>query len=142
MTRKSGFSLDIYLSRQFLLFLLVGGVAALLHWLARIGFDVWFGYLTSIVLAYFVGLIVAFILNRVFVFPKSNRSMSFEISAFTIVNILAFPVVVAVSYVSSEMLLRHFLSLDLARLIGHGAGVISPVLVNFAAHKFWTFGED
>ena len=48
------------MSRRFLMFLLVSGFAAAANVGARIAFGLWFAYLTSIVLAFFVGLGTAF----------------------------------------------------------------------------------
>lgn len=130
---------QIYISRQFARFLAAGGTAALLHWLARFAFDAFMSFGLAVVLAYAVGILVAFVLNRTFVFPRSARPVRDEMAIFTIVNIASFPLVVAISVLMGVYVLPQFLSLELAKAIGHGAGVLSPVLVNFAAHKWITF---
>ncbi len=129
----------MYISWQFLKFLAVGGAAALLHWLARFGFDVFLDFGPSVVLAYGVGILIAFVLNRVLVFPKSVRPVRQEIVIFTFVNIASFPLVVAISVLMGIYVLPNFFDTDVAKAIGHGLGVLSPVLVNFAAHKLITF---
>lgn len=132
----------LYVNKQFVKFLAVGGVAALLHWLARFVFDVFVEFGVAVILAYAVGIIVAFILNRIFVFPKSIRPMRHEIAIFTIVNIAAFPLVVGISISLGTYLLPHALPRELAKAVGHGAGVLSPVFINFAAHKWITFRTE
>lgn len=132
----------IYVSWQFARFLAVGGTAALLHWLARFAFDAYMGFGVAVVLAYAVGILVAFVLNRFFVFPRSARPVRDEMAIFTIVNIASFPIVVAISVLFGLYILPQFLSLDVAKAIGHGAGVLSPVFVNFAAHKWITFKTE
>ena len=84
---------------------LVGGVALVCHWLSRFAFNVFVSYAWAIVLAYLVGILVAFILNKIYVFPYSQRSLNFEMSFFFLVNIAAFPFVWAVAYVLGEWVL-------------------------------------
>lgn len=129
----------LYFSWQFARFLAVGGTAALLHWLARFAFDAVLGFGVAVVLAYAVGMIVAFVLNRFFVFPRSVRPVREEMAIFTLVSIASFPLVLAISFLFGIYLLPQFLPLEIAKAIGHGAGVLSPVLVNFVAHKWITF---
>lgn len=132
----------LYVSWQFVQFLAVGGIAALLHWLARFAFNVYFSFTIAVVLAYAVGILVAFTLNRLFVFPQSSRPMHQELTLFTIVNIAAFPFVIVISIVLGRYVLTGFLPSEWAHAIGHGIGVLSPVLVNFAVHKLITFKSD
>ena len=62
-----------FFTKQFLGFLLVGGVAALLHWLSRIMLSNWMSFSSAVVIAYLFGMLTAFILNSFFVFPKSDK---------------------------------------------------------------------
>ena len=56
---------------QFAGFLVAGGIAAVVNFLSRIGFNLFFGYAISIVLAYLTGMVTAFLLNRHGVFAPS-----------------------------------------------------------------------
>jgi putative flippase GtrA len=135
--------LSLYVSVQFGRFLLVGGVALALHWLSRFIFNWFVGYGWAIVLAYGVGMFVGFILNKVYVFPYSERPLHFEASFFLLVNIVAFPVVWAVAYILGEWVFPKWMPKELALALGHAFAIVLPVFANFALHKFITFrGPD
>ena len=60
-------------SRQFLVFLLTGGIAAAVNFGSRILYNQWMGFSAAIVLAYITGMVTAFVLARLFVFRASVR---------------------------------------------------------------------
>lgn len=128
-----------YLTGQFGRFLLVGGVALVCHWLSRFAFNVFVSYAWAIVLAYLVGILVAFTLNKIYVFPYSRRSLNFEMFFFFLVNIAAFPVVWAVAYLLGERVLAPIVPREVALALAHGFAITLPVFVNYALHKLVTF---
>jgi len=128
-----------YTSAQFARFLVVGGVALACHWLSRFAFNAFVDYGYAIVLAYLVGIAVAFVLNKIYVFPYSERPLNFEMSFFFLVNIAAFPVVWVVAYVLGEWILVNYLQRPLALALAHGFAITLPVFVNYALHKLVTF---
>ena len=128
-----------YWSGQFARFLAVGGIALVVHWLSRFAFNVFMPYAWAIVFAYLVGILVAFTLNKIYVFPYSRHSLNFEMSFFFLVNIAAFPIVWAVAYMLGEWLLVRYLSPQVALAVAHGFAITLPVLVNYALHKLVTF---
>jgi putative flippase GtrA len=130
---------SLYLSRQFLRFLLVGGAAAALHWLSRILFNWYVAYVWAIVLAYVVGVLVGFVLNRLYVFPYSDRPVRTQLTYFFLINLAVFPFVWLVAYVLGEWVLVRWLQRDVALALAHGIAIMVPVFANFAAHKFLTF---
>jgi putative flippase GtrA len=129
----------LYASRQFGRFLLAGGIAALLHWLSRFAFNLFMSYALAIVAAYAVGMAVAFVLNKQYVFPYSRRPLAAEMSFFVLFNIAAFPFVWVAAYVLGELVFAQLLPRQLALALGHGCGVALPVFVNFVLHKSITF---
>jgi putative flippase GtrA len=130
---------SVYFSQQFARFLLVGGVALVLHWLSRFAFNLFMSYGWAIVFAYLVGIAVAFALNKIYVFPYSRRSLDVEMFFFLLINVGAFPFVWLAAYVFGEWLLAAWLPRQWALATGHGAAILLPVFVNFALHKFITF---
>jgi putative flippase GtrA len=130
---------SFYLSAQFARFVAVGGIALLLHWLSRFVFNLFVGYGWAIVLAYAVGMLVAFILNKIYVFPTSGRSLNFEMFFFFLVNIAAFPLVWAVAYVLGEGVLIKSMPPQPALALAHGFAITLPVFINYALHKLVTF---
>jgi len=129
----------LYFSQQFARFLVVGGIAVVLHWLSRFAFNAFMSYGWAIVLAYLVGILVAFVLNRAYVFPYSERSVEAEMFFFFLINIGAFPFVWVAAYVLGEWLFPAYMSQQAALALGHGIAILLPVFVNFALHKFITF---
>ena len=132
-------TLALYTSAQFVRFVLVGGVALIFHWLSRFVFNAFVGYAWAIALAYIVGIATGFVLNKIYVFPYSERPLDFEISVFVLVNLIAFPFVWAMAYGLGEWVLQPWLRRDVALAVGHGIAIVMPVFANFALHKFITF---
>ncbi len=135
-------------TRRFLVFLLTGGLAALVNILSRIVFDqllhhLGLGPLTSyeiaVIPAYLVGMTTAFFLARSFVFAKSGRGLHVEYGRFALVNLVA---LVQVWLVSVLLLRLVFPAIGLswnAETIAHVIGVLSPVLVSYHGHKRFSF---
>lgn len=131
--------IGLYASRQFGWFLLAGGIAALANWSSRFIFNLFMSYAAAIVAAYALGMAVAFVLNKRYVFPYSRRPVAAEMSFFVLFNLAAFPVVWAIAYVLGERILPGVLPRQLALALGHGCAVAVPALVNFVLHKSITF---
>lgn len=130
----------LYLNRQFGKFLLAGGLAALLNFASRFVFQTFMAYWPSVAAAYGVGFVTAYLLNRRFVFPNSGKPVRQELAWFFLFNALAFPVVIAVSLGLSR-LFGVVAPEALAEAAAHGIAILLPAFVNFAAHKFITFGQ-
>ena len=130
---------SLYVSAQFARFLAVGAIALFCHWLSRFAFNWFVSYGWAIVLAYLVGIVVAFALNKIYVFPYSRRALNFEVFFFFLVNVAAFPFVWVIAYALGEWVLAERMPRELALAISHGFAITLPVFVNFALHKFVTF---
>ena len=130
---------SLYLSGQFGRFLLAGGLAALVNWLSRFVFNLAMSYAAAIVAAFALGMAVAFVLNKRYVFPYSQRTVAAEVSFFVLFNLAAFPVVWVIAYLLGERFLPGLMPRQLALALGHGCAVAIPALVNFVLHKFITF---
>ena len=128
-----------FLTRQFAAFLLVGGTAAAAQWLSRFAFSLVFPYSGALVAAYGVGIVVAFELNRRFVFPAASLEARKQFLRFLGVNVVSFAMVWVVSMVLGEQLLPRLMPVSWAEAIGHGVGVLSPAGVSFLLHRNFTF---
>jgi len=128
-----------FMTRQFAGFLLVGGTAAAAQWLSRFAFSQIFPYAGALVAAYGVGVVVAFELNRRFVFPAAGLAARTQFLRFAAVNVVSFAMVWVVSMLLGDLLLPKMLPLDWAQALGHGVGVLSPAAVNFLLHRNFTF---
>ena len=120
-------------------FFFAGGLAALVNFSSRFVFNLWLSYEVSIVLAYLLGMLVAFVLMRGRVFKKEGAPLVPQVLKFCFVNLLAVLQTLAVS-----MLLTYWLFPTLGvtfhpEAVAHLAGVAVPVVVSYFLHKHLTF---
>lgn len=133
--------IDQFRSRQFLLFLLTGGMAAAVNFGSRILFSVWLSFSTAVILAYLTGMVTAFVLARLFVFKQSSQSVQRSAFFFVLVNVIA----VAQTWAISMGLAYYGLpALGVTRWvteIAHAMGVVVPVFTSYLGHKHWSFRQ-
>jgi putative flippase GtrA len=128
-----------FMSRQFLVFLLTGGTAALVNFGSRIFYNQWLSFSNSIVIAYVTGMITAFILARLFVFKQSQQSLQKSILFFTLVNVAAVIQTWSISLGLAYYLLPRLHVVMYAKEIAHAFGVIVPVFTSYIGHRRWSF---
>jgi len=126
--------------KQFLLFIISGGIAAFINILSRAILSIFFEFQISIIYAYCVGMIVAYILSRKFVF-MSNHSVSKSFIAFTLINLIAIVQTYFISVWFKEIVLPFFGVKFFIELISHSIGVAFPVFTSFIGHKYISFGK-
>lgn len=132
----------LYANRQFLAFVVVSGGAAAVNVATRLLLSLALAYPAAVTLAYCAGMAVAFVLNKLFVFPGSTRSLGHNIVYFIVVNAIAFPQVLGVSWLLGELLLPPLVGVGIGETVGHAIGVASPAFSSFVLHKFITFRQD
>lgn len=125
--------------KEFLQFLFVGGIAAGINFISRIGFSEFFSYRISIVLAYIVGMIIAFTLFKLYVFEKSNLHYSQEIKNFTIVNIFGIIQVWGISVGLAEYLFPYLSFSFYPDEVAHFIGLGVPAISSYFGHKYFSF---
>jgi putative flippase GtrA len=125
--------------RQFLRFLLAGGVAALANFGSRIAFSLLLPYVAAIVLAYLVGMLTAFVLNRAFVFTAAANSVGQQAWRFALVNLAAVLQTVAISLLLARWLLPALGIVAHAETLAHAVGVVVPVFTSYFGHRHWSF---
>lgn len=127
---------------EFFQFLMVGGVAAGINFISRIGFSEFFSYRVAIVLAYIIGMLTAFLLSKYYVFEQSGRALKDELRDFTIVNIFAVIQVWLISVGLAEYLFPYisftFYPEEVAHLIGLGI----PAVTSYFGHKYFSFRKQ
>ena len=127
------------ISRRFARFLIAGGVAALANFGSRIGLSHWMAYVPSIIIAYVIGMVTAFVLNRLFVFSTTTNTLRSQVWWFTMVNLAAVLQTLVISVALSDYvfpvvgLLRH------RETIAHGFGVVAPTITSYIGHKHLSF---
>jgi putative flippase GtrA len=127
-----------FLTRQFLKFLFVGSTAALANWVSRIILNFWTTFSLSVVIAYLVGMSVAFVLNKIFVFPGSSRSTKSQMRDFVLTNLICFPIVWVMS-IQLKALLQNFGAQNYAEEIAHFIALALPMAGSFLIYKFVAF---
>ncbi len=129
------------MTRTFRNFALVGGIAALVNWGSRFGFQHFMSLEGAVVAAFFAGLLTGYVLNRLFVFEPSGRKIADEAARFALVNLFALGAV----WLVTVGLARHvFPAVGFswhAEAVAHGVGVLSPALISYFAHRHFTFSK-
>jgi len=128
-----------FASAKFVRFLVAGGIAALANIGSRIGFSAFLPYVPSIVLAYLVGMLTAYVLNRIAVFGRGDRAIHEEFGWFAAVNVLAVAQTLVISVALAWYLLPWLGVRAHAETIAHVVGVVVPVFTSYLGHKYWTF---
>lgn len=126
-------------SRQFLTFLLTGGTAAAINFGSRIIYSIWLDFSSAVILAYITGMIVAFVLARLFVFKESQQSVHRSAAFFILVNLVAILQTWAISMGLAYYLLPTLGVTVFVREIAHAVGVAVPVFTSYIGHKRWSF---
>lgn len=130
------------LTPQFVRFLLAGGIAAGANYGSRFLFSRWVGYEQAIVLAYMVGMSVAFILMRRHVFDAEDKGIVFQIAKFIGVNILAILQTLLISIILAHWVLPAMGIFEHVEAMAHLVGVLVPVVTSYFGHKYLTFRSE
>ncbi len=128
------------LTLQFLVFLGVGGTAAAANWVSRLVLSRWLAFGWAVTSAYAIGMMVAFLLNRHFVFPRSSRPVELQARDFALINAVSFPLVWLAS-IGLEAGLRALGMTRHTEAIAHAAAVALPAVLSFLLYKFVAFRD-
>ncbi|WP_312326626.1 GtrA family protein [Stenotrophomonas sp.] len=130
------------IKRQFLMFLVAGGIAAAVNFGSRIILSEWMRYVPAIVIAYCLGMVTAFILNRLLVFQEAANALKHQIAWFVLVNLAAVVQTIAISLVLARWLLP-VLGVDFHNeTLAHAVGVAVPVVTSYFGHKYLSFASS
>jgi len=126
-------------TRRFALFVVAGGIAALVNIASRIALNLVMPYEVAIVVAYVCGMTTAYALNKLFVFERSGRAVTDEYVRFTLVNLVAVAQVWLVSVGLARLLFPAVGFTWHAETVAHVIGVIVPVFTSYLGHKHFSF---
>lgn len=129
------------MSRQFLAFLVTGGIAAAVNFGSRIVYSQWLSFSVAVVLAYLSGMVTAFVLAKLFVFRDSEQPVHRAAGFFILVNVVAMAQTWGVSLAMLGLVLPRLGVISFAPEIAHGVGVVIPVFTSYLGHKRWSFGR-
>lgn len=125
--------------RQFLVFLLTGGIAAAVNFGSRIVYNQWMDFSPAVMAAYLTGMVTAFILAKLFVFKVSAQSVQRSIVFFILVNLVAVAQTWAISMGLKYYCLPILGVTAFVPEIAHAVGVAVPVFTSYVGHKRWSF---
>lgn len=127
------------ISRQFVKFVVAGGIAAVVNFGSRIVLSLWMSYVLAIVVAYCIGMLTAFIINKLFVFQEGSGKLHHQASWFVVVNLAAVLQTVVISVLFADYLFPYF-GMDWNReAVAHAIGLAVPVFTSYVGHKYLTF---
>ena len=134
-----GAAIRIFRSRQFVIFLLTGGVSATVNFFSRILYNVAVPFSVAVALAYVTGMAVAFILAKRYVFGNSPYSLRKSVILFAVVN----GVGLLESWLVSMVFEYHILPIigvyEFTRSIATLIGIAVPAFTSFIGYKYWVF---
>ncbi|WP_374089063.1 GtrA family protein [Methylomicrobium lacus] len=131
--------IGLFISKQFLAFLLTGGTAAAVNFSARIFYNQWLDFSSAVICAYLTGMITAFLLAKLFVFKDSRQSIHRSAVFFVLVNGVAILQTWAISMALAYYLLPSLGVTLFVPEISHAVGVAFPVFTSYIGHKRWSF---
>jgi energy-coupling factor transport system substrate-specific component len=121
-------------------FLIAGGSAAALNWLARLALSAVVPFWAALILAQGVGMGAGFWLYRAFVFRASGGAMGRQLVAFLGVNAVSAGIVLLASLAAAGGLARGLgLAAPVAEGIGHALGIGVGAVANYLGHRRLTF---
>jgi putative flippase GtrA len=127
-----------FFTPQFLAFLVVGTTAAFINWSSRILFSFWLTYPIAVFIAYLLALACAFILNKYYVFPKSDRPLNKQMRDFFLTNIAFLPVVWSAAIMLAKFI-PHIFVTQYTEEIAHAIAIAIPMFATFLIYKFIAF---
>lgn len=128
-----------FASKQFLAFLITGGLAAIANFASRIFYSRHWDFSMAIILAYITGMICAFIMARFFVFTRGQQALHMSILFFILVNLAGILQTWVVSMSLDQFILPALGVKSYTQDIAHAIGISVPAFTSFLGHKFYSF---
>ena len=124
---------------QYLRFMIAGALAALANFGSRFFFSRFVDYGVAVLLAYLVGMLVAFVLMRGQVFKATEGPLLRQAGSFVLINVFAVLQTLAISLTLARWLLPSLGVVDHAKALAHLVGIAVPAVTSYFGHKWLTF---
>lgn len=124
---------------QVVRFLLLGGLAAGINWVARFPLSLVMPFPAAVLVAQLIGFCAGFTLYRTYVFPGSNRSFIGQSATFLLVNLVGAVIVLSVATTLLSLLEAIAWPQYVREGLAHGFAICVGAVVNFFGHKLLTF---
>jgi putative flippase GtrA len=119
-------------------FLMAGGFAAGVNWLARFPLSAFLPFPVAVLGATVIGMMVGFVAYRTYVFPRSPHPVLLQARDFLMVNIVATCLVVLVAALGRSILV-YFMGTVPAEATAHALGIMAGAALNYFGHSAVTF---
>ena len=129
------------MTSEFLKFLVTGGLAALANLASRYALNLLMPFEAAVVVAYLIGMTMAYVLARLFVFRVSGRAIASEFRRFAIVNVVALAIVWLVSVGLARLLFPAVGFTWHVDDVAHLIGVLSTAVTSYFGHRLYTFAQ-
>lgn len=130
------------MKRRFIIFLLCGGMSALCNVTSRLIFSEFIPFGQAVIAAYFVGMITAFVLFKVFAFDaKSSYRTKTEAYRFFLVNCWGLFQVYILSSLLRLAISNFGTEIFWSENISHFLAIGSLAITSFFLHNYFTFKQ-
>ena len=126
-------------NNEFLRFVAAGGTSAALNFTSRYFLSFVLSYEAAVFLAYLVGILSAYLLVRLFVFPASGRGIRSELFRFTIVNLFGLAQVWLISVGLVRVVFPSFGFVWHPEEVAHFVGLSTLAISSYFAHRHFSF---
>jgi putative flippase GtrA len=121
-------------------FLVCGGSAAFINWLARIALSLVMPFVPAVVLAYAIGMLAGFLLYRTLVWPQAvEQSWQQQVGPFIAVNLAGAVIVVLSSLAIIALGSLTYGASPALDAIAHGLAIGIGAIFNYIGHNRVTF---
>jgi len=134
--------IGIFISKEFIRFLLVGGTAAAINFGSRFLFRVFFPYVLSVALAFSLGTVVSFILNKVYTFKAFDESTLAQLVKFVAIAVVSIGIASFTVYSGMEIYKYIGITWITERemeSVMHLVAIGVVMIFNFLAMKYFSF---
>lgn len=131
--------INLFSSKQFVLFLLTGGFAAAVNFGSRILYNQWMSFSWAVIWAYITGMLTAYTLAKMFVFKESKQTTRNSVMYFILVNMVAVVQTWLISMALAYYVLPSIHVNQYKNEIAHAVGVMIPVFTSYIGHKYFSF---
>ena len=129
-------------NKELILFILTGGLSAIINLSSRIIISNFLRFEISVLISYFIGMITAYYLAKKYVFLNVKKSYKKSLPIFALVNFVAVLQTFFISKYIRIWVMNIFNNLMIIDFISHLCGVIFPIFSSFFGHKYITFGNS
>lgn len=127
------------ISDRFARFLVVGGFAALINFLSGMMLRTWLAFAAAALVAYAIGMIVAFVLNRRLVFLGTSSPVHVQATWFVLVNMIGATLTVTIGVLFAHIVLPALQWSWYPDTVAHAIGIAMPVFTSYLGHRHLSF---